>query len=774
MKKILSILQIVILVLGIIAISYAIGSSIKEVSAIGTGGSKDGDCGTTHKDCTETNSQCCAPADSTTSNYCSQKDTLCNGNPNTATSTTSGGSTAAAVVAASTLIPKSTPPLPGITSTPVKASIPPAIIDDDPQGFIEGLNEPAVNPPVTARFETISQSIKTIGKNALVALAVYTGIQMLGPLLTHDKQAIDAASVAVSAGYFIGSSLDHIVNIFSKSLGKTLTDFMGKKLIFGLSGGFVIGAVVAIGIFLLTYKKTNEIKVQYTCSPWDAPTGGIDCEKCNTGNLPCTEYQCKSLGQACGIINPGTIEEKCIWLNKGDVKPPVIKPWENALLNKDYTYTPDNRISPPDRGVYIKYKGGCIPAFTPFNFGIILDEPAKCKIDTLRKATFNEMNLYFGGSSTLKYNHTQTLTLPSPESLQSENISVQNNGNFELYVLCQDANGNPKDDSKAASFVFKYCVDEGPDTTPPLIVGTNIESGSPIAFNQSKVNIELYVNEPAECRWNHDKDTDFNNMGETMKCSSSVFEMNAQMLYKCSTTLTGIKDREDNKFFFRCKDKPTATKDRNENTQGYEFIIKGTQALVIDEIGPNGTVKDSTETVKVTLTAKTSAGYNEGDATCYYSNSCFETKGSKTAYTQFYYAEGSSSYAHSQDLWLSSGSYTCSIKCVDLGGNTDSKNTTYKVEVDKSSPIVVRAYHEDNYLKIITNEESTCVYGISNCNYLFDPDGIPINTIDNKEHFIDWNSEKIYYIKCKDKYENQPYPNACSIIVRASNDYSKV
>ena len=43
-----------------------------------------------------------------------------------------------------------------------------------------------------------------------------------------------------------------------------------------------------------------------------------------------------------------------------------------------------------------------------------------------------------------------------------------------------------------------------------------------------------------------------------------------------------------------------------------------------------------------------------------------------------------------------------------------------------------------------------------------------MNTIDNKVHNTEWMINKNYYIRCKDKYDNQPYPNVCSIILRPS------
>lgn len=623
--------------------------------------------------------------------------------------------------------------------------------------ILEQLNKPSAFKNILNKAEAY---LGKIIKNAGVAFTIWGGVKTLGPLLTSDQQAVDSAALALSVSYFATKTAKDVGLLQKLGLG-------GKFL--GISGSLWIGAGIAIAIFVLSYKKTDEVTVQYSCYVWDAPTGGRDCERCNEGSLPCTEYQCRSLGQACELVNKGTTEERCVWINPDDVEPPVMQPREASLSNNHYAYTPDNTISPPDRGVFIEYDNGCIPAFTPFSFGITTDEPVLCKVDTVRDRTFAQMKLYFGGS-TLSYNHTQTLSLPSVEALEAENLTVQNNGEFSLYVRCQDANGNPSSESPSASFVFNYCVDEGPDTTPPLIVTTNILNNTPVAFNESEIAIDLYVNEPSECRWNHELDTGFDSMEGAFQCSTSIFEMNAQQLYRCSTTLTGIKSRKANEFYFRCRDKPTVTEDRNTNSQGYYFVLQGTQPLVIDEVGPNETIKDSTQTVKVTLSAKTSAGYKEGDATCYYSPSCYDEGGSESDYTPFYYAEGTSSYTHSQDLWLSGGTYTCFIKCVDLGGNADAAQTTYTVETDLTPPQVVRAFHEDASLKISTNEPAACVYSLSSCSYLLE-DGISFKTLDDEEHFVSWNADNTYYVKCADEYGNQPAFNSCSFIVRPTQDY---
>jgi len=334
-----------------------------------------------------------------------------------------------------------------------------------------------------------------------------------------------------------------------------------------------------------------------------------------------------------------------------------------------------------------------------------------------------------------------------------------------------DANGN----SNTATFVFKFCVDQGPDTTPPLIVTTDLLNNNPISYNTTSADIEVYVNEPSECKWSH-RDQSYDKMEETMECSNNVREMNAQMLYTCKTTLTGLKDRVKNKFYFRCKDQPwlegtEKESDRNVNSESQPkegFTIIGTQPLVISSVSPdNETIKDASDSVKITLKAETSAGYKDGESACFWAELEEEDN-----YVLFFGDEKYNNYKHSQDLYLREGDYEYYIKCCDLGNNCDYKNITFGVDIDEESPIVVRAYHEEDYLKLITNEEAECVYDTKDCNYQYE-DGTKMSVLDETEHFTDWKTNANYYIKCQDEYKNQPFPNACSIIVRPFENFKE-
>ena len=655
-------------------------------------------------------------------------------------------------------LPKAVNSLPGTLTNPTTTTLKPSKLSE----FL-GVEELELEKGETAdlrEWKHAGGGMDAIFTGAQWAFITYGIVSSILSFTGLDEDQKSAASLSLSAGVGVGKGVGVLLGkggALSQSENSVIKFFMGK--LGASSTSFVAGAAVALIIFAITYKNETKKVVTFNCYPWDAPVGGNNCEECNEQGLPCSEYQCKSLGQACELLNKGTDEENCVWVNRNDVNPPVITSWEGSLLD-DYSYS-KVAVSPPDSGVKINYNpsaDNCIPAFAPFTFGITTDEPSKCKIDPLRRDSFDDMPLFFGGSSTSKYNHTQIMSLPGPSSLEAENLTIENGGEFELYVRCQDANGN----TDPANFVFKYCVDEGPDTTPPLIVTTNPLNGMPVAYNQSAIDLEVYVNEPARCSWST-LDRDYENMPNEMDCSTSVFEMNAQLLYKCSSELTGLKDREENKFFFRCEDQPNADKvDRNINVESYKFSLIGTEPLFIDSVLPNETISDSTNIVKVNLEAETSAGHDEGMSTCYYSET-----GESDDYIMFFYESEKNNldYTHSQELNLAEGEYEYFIKCIDQGGNADVANTTFEVDTDNEAPIVVRTYHLDNYLVIITNEEGECVYGTNDCNYLFE-DGKSIQVTEEVEHFVDWDNENSLYVKCQDNYNNRPNPDQCSIIAK--------
>jgi hypothetical protein len=593
----------------------------------------------------------------------------------------------------------------------------------------------------------------------LWAGVAYGAVKLLGSFFGMSKNLQSSLEKSLAAGGFVAGTINGLIN--SGKLGFATN---ANKMLWVGGTGLAVAALV----FVLTYKDTKQKVVSYTCEVWEPPIGGSDCEKCNNDIFrPCSEYRCKALGQACQLLNPGTGKEKCAWVNPKDVNSPIITPLE-SLLNSGLKYASDG-VRPMDRGVKIvnpASSDGCLDAFTKLQFGVGLNEPAKCRADFTRAnlsgATgFNSLGYEFGGEQYFLYNHTQIMVLPNAELNSSGGMLLKNGNTMSVYTKCMDANGNVNEDD----YVFTFCVKKGPDTTPPVIEGTSIISGSFVQYNADVVPVDVYTNEPAQCKWDR-IDRDYSEMENNMSCASQASDVNSVLSYTCSGNLTGVRNMEDNKYFFKCKDYADQSgAGENAMTQSYPFILKGSQPLVMDDYGPNETVSGSTTNVNVTLFAKTSAGAEEGIATCYFSDT-----GAKDSYVLMY---NTNSYVSTQSLDLTEGTYNYYLRCIDAGGNAVEANTSFNVRVDKDAPKVTRVYKQgDDALQIVTDEDAECVYSLTSCSYNFN-EGItevvkPNLNIGNVL-LIKWESNRIYYIKCRDLYGTEPSPNECSLVASPTN-----
>ncbi len=610
----------------------------------------------------------------------------------------------------------------------------------------------------------IASNWGAITTNFAIAQALYWGTHFLLPLLGASQKMSDSLALALSLGYGIGSGIGIIANAagWTSGLGGIFASSLGLPSLFIGLGGGLIGLGIGALVFLITYRDERIDAIQFTCYPWQPQSGGADCEQCNKGILPCTKYRCESLGRSCALTKIGTTEQTCAWKDKNDVSPPIISAWDGALDKTKYTYNPYTTTSTIDKGVIvqdIKTTDGCVNPSARVTYGFTTDKPSICKYDIVRKNSFKEMtNAIDGKLIEDKYTYTITST---PEEATGKG------GSYEVFVRCESSNGN----SNVNAFVFKYCRQAGLDTTAPVITLTEPLDGWFIETGKTSQEVNVYTDKQSDCKWSHNNE-EYDSMPNTMVCSQSITEMNANTYYKCSTTLDGLKDNVENNFYFNCKSYPLKTEaDRHKMTTNVKYTLVGTKPLVLDSITPEvGTViKDSTQSVKVTFTAKTSAGYNKGNSYC----DVKPTSASDKSYSLFLSDSNSPQYLHSQDLWFDAGSYDYTIKCCDikeLTGNCDVKTTQFSVETDFEPPIVVRIYNENKQLKIITNENAECVYGTNDCNYDF-KDGLKLSTTNNIEHFADWNTNNNFYIKCKDQFGNMPAPDQCSITVRPFSSY---
>jgi hypothetical protein len=502
---------------------------------------------------------------------------------------------------------------------------------------------------------------------------------------------------------------------------------------------------------------------------WQPKSGGQYCDECNkplfgTDIIQCSKYRCESLGSGCRIVDVGEEEEMCYWENKNDVIAPEIVAWDD-VLSEGFRYNPNIAKSQYiDGGVTIEYTGpnadseGCIPPYQRFAFGVTLDKIGYCKIDSNRTATYDNMKnpLSLGYPD---YNHTILMALEG--AINEDGDLEQPNKDIELYVKCESTSGYSND----RAFVFKYCVQDELDTTAPRIMNTEPQTKSPIKQGATEQIVKIYVDKPSTCKWSYN-DESYEAMQNTMSGNDVIGRYG---YYEYVTTFTGLKDLTENKFYIKCESYPLleGTEKESQRTameQSYQFILIGTKGLAIDSVKPsNETIKDSTDNVKVTVSVRTSQGYKDGESYC-------SIKEFGASASVPFFSDLEPTYQHTQPLDLISGDYTYEITCCDIGLNCDSETIEFSVETDFEAPMVVRAYNEGNSLKLITNEKSECVYDTTSCSYSFE-DGIAISSSDDKEHTLDWDTEKTFFIKCKDEFDGQPSAGDCTIIVRPSDSF---
>ena len=470
--------------------------------------------------------------------------------------------------------------------------------------------------------------------------------------------------------------------------------------------------------------KTKTETITTTCQPWVAPTGGSDCDKCNEPGKECSEYRCKSLGQLCKLLNPGTKKEACVNSHPNDVTSPVVKADPEALA-KGYTLTES-----AGRGFILNEE---IEPFTAVSLGVKTDEYAQCKFDLSASTTFDEMENFLGDSN-YKKEHATTFGLPSILA-EDEALKLTNGGKFTLYLRCQDGNGNKND----KPYYMKFAIKPGPDFTPPVIETTSIANGAYVPHGVNTTVLGMYVNEPSTCKWDF-RDTEFEKMAHLFSCKNSQLPTSSIYygLYECSTILTNIKPNTVNNYYFRCKDQ----KD-NVNSDSYPYTLRGTLPLSITSISPTPGTKFLTSDINLrTVTAKGAQG---GVAVCGYS---FIDSNPNNAITFF----KTNASVHEQPLKaLVPDEYKTYITCADIAGNMASGNTTFTVAIDKQGPRLTNIATEGNILKISTDEPSTCEFSTKG-KFTFGKGARMTgeNTLDH-ETTLD---STLYYIVCRDQFEN--------------------
>ena len=66
-------------------------------------------------------------------------------------------------------------------------------------------------------------------------------------------------------------------------------------------------------------------------------------------------------------------------------------------------------------------------------------------------------------------------------------------GDLNFHIKCASLDG----DSNEVDYRINFCVDPGPDLTPPEVTATLPADNSILAFNSQTINSIIYISEPA-------------------------------------------------------------------------------------------------------------------------------------------------------------------------------------------------------------------------------------------------------------------------------------
>jgi len=624
--------------------------------------------------------------------------------------------------------------------------------------------------------------IGSMGKFNLLVAAKAGLLSFAGFATAIGSVAIGMALGSYMAKWFGISGGEAVVMIISGGVAGLAVSFhilsSGSFKILGLSGFWIAAIIVALLIFIFGIfgigKRETRI-VEFTCMPWGAPTGKVDCEECNKDPLrPCTKYRCESLGQTCKILNENEENPPCESIEY-EPNPPEIT--QGSIITEGYKF-----VNQQTKSVEIipLEDGACIPEFTPVYFTLKTDEPAQCKYSfDIPPPTYEEMeNNYPLEQNAFTKEHTFEIWMPSLDSSVAYNITgdlKEMFGNMNMYVRCQDYWEN----FNIAEYIVKFCINSGPDETAVnhALTTTNPENGATLKYGTNESDLTMWINEPADCKYDVVPGKDYDDMSNEMNCKSSLNRPSV-FGWPCSTELTNLVNGENN-FYIKCKDKPwvLTTEDieeygeRNINKEDYKYILSvSSSELKIDSVVFTTSVSDKTITISsgetftiggvqyisVDMQVKTSGGMDGGESACYWG--VLEDGSRYLFYNTF-------SNTHKQTLTPRfAGTHINYIECEDEAGNKVQTTSEFVINIDAEPPKVVRTYYENEKLNLITNEPAECYYDFNSCGFYTD-DAFKFDSVGySLEHIAKWVPGQIYYIKCKDVWENQNTDCAIRVI----------
>ena len=274
--------------------------------------------------------------------------------------------------------------------------------------------------------------------------------------------------------------------------------------------------------------------------------------------------------------------------------------------------------------------------------------------------------------------------------------------------------------------------------TPPRITATNPATGSHIKYGQNELNLEVYVNEPSNCKISK-SDKTYDSMETQLSCDSLIENYTIYGL-KCKTQLTNINDTSQ--YYIRCQD---LSSNHNAMSESFVYSISKTHSpLEISRTKPQDgdVIIAGSDPFSLDLKIETTGGAGN--------NTICEWKETNRGYGDSFPRGSNNAYSYRLTTALN-GDYNMNFMCEDVAGNKAEKNASFELRLDTNGPGIARIFN-DGGLKVITIEKSECRYSFTP-NLLFENLTV-MESSDGREHLADWKLNT-YYIQCEDEFGNR-------------------
>jgi len=570
------------------------------------------------------------------------------------------------------------------------------------------------------------------------ALGLYVGSRIALPTASFASQP---GAIAKPLGMTVIGQMVSVVAFFvtlftgdnsamiSTAVGSTLTAVLTVMSTNPYSAW--LAAIIAVLAWIFSSLELDETRdVTVSCEPWQPPTKGKDCAKCDDDPYKlCSEYRCKSLGQTCKFIkaNEGTNKPKCYDSSPHDVNKPVIQPLNDFKIStKGYDLSENYKTKLQGYGYGFSDK---IPSYSTITFGVTTNELSQCKASRTLKYTYSEMSIPFPDSYYSKeHNYTIYGLVP--------------NKTYNYYLICSDPNGNPQ--SKTNPYRITFETDTGPDLTPPSIAYSKPASGGRVKYGENLTIAKLYIDEMQKFRCKYDvKDVSFDLMKNNMSCVGKPLESLSKRYGLCAAKLDMSKSPMA--YYFRCKDKSG-----NENVDAYRLSLSKSSKLDMSDLcvvseGKKDCVGGSKIFAKnVTLNLNTLGGSDKGKAVCKYTDTY-----SPGSFNQKFF--NTNSTTHSQDLIFNTkGLRKMKIECKDSVGNEVSGKISFTIDIDKYPPAFSSIYKSGSNINVKLDEKVVCEYSSSSFTYGY---GMSLGNTYKDLHALP-SGKGALYVRCKDKFGN--------------------